>query len=79
MSAILHLSVTGYEAGRRLCLATDDRSVHAAYAPLDSAQFRALCCPECLRLWAEMAYDPDDAMPNWVALMRLAYRPPPQA
>ena len=49
MSGLIHLSVTGFEAGRRLCLATDGRSVHAAYAPLDKEPFRTACCPECLK------------------------------
>lgn len=70
MSGLIHLSVTGFEAGRRLCLATDGRSVHAAYAPLDKEPFRTACCPECLKFWADMAYESSDDMPVWVALLR---------
>ena len=71
---MIHLTETGFHAGRRLCLtARDDgaRNVHAAYAPLHLAEFRSQCCPDCLRVWALEAYDDDDTdMPDWVRAMR---------
>lgn len=50
--SVVHLSETGFNAGRRLCLSTQEKSVHAAYAPLHRQEFRAGCCPECLKVWA---------------------------
>jgi hypothetical protein len=70
MNDLIHLSVTGIEAGRRMCSAADGRSVHAAYAPLDKEQFRAVCCPRCLKYWADMAYETHDDMPDWVSQLR---------
>ena len=70
---MIHLTETGYHAGRRLCLsdrADGARNVHAAYAPLDNPDFRAQCCPECLKTWALEAYDEGDEMPQWVRDMR---------
>lgn len=71
---MLHLTETGYYAGRRLCAARDykdgDRNVHAAYAPLHLESFRADCCPHCLRIWAFEAYDEDDDMPDYIRAIR---------
>lgn len=70
---MIHLTETGFHAGRRLCM-TDrhdgDRNVHASYAPLANPEFRAQVCPECLRVWANEAYDDGDDMPEWVSQMR---------
>jgi hypothetical protein len=72
---MIHLTEMGMFAGRRLCLSTvyalDDGSVHAAYAPLDgNPEYRARCCPQCLKVWADEAYDVGDDMPAWVVDMR---------
>jgi hypothetical protein len=70
---MMHLTETGYHAGRRLCLTSRDDgepNAHAAYAPLNRAEFRATACPGCLRVWATEAYDDDDEMPEWVQAER---------
>lgn len=70
---MIHLSETGYHAGRLFCLGTkseDDTSVHGMYAPLHLADFRVKCCPDCLKVWAVEAYDEGDEMPDWVVDMR---------
>ncbi len=68
--SVVHLSETGFNAGRRLCLSTQEKSVHAAYAPLHRQEFRAGCCPECLKVWALEAYEDGDEMPDWVIKIR---------
>lgn len=75
---MMHLTETGYNAGRLLCLAPrnpDDRNVHAMHAPLHLEAFRAQCCPACLKVWACEAYDDGDEMPQWVADIRLEAAP----
>lgn len=71
---MIHLTETGYNAGRLFCLSTmtaDDTKVHGAYAPLHLAEFRGKCCRDCLKVWATEAYDDmDDDMPEWVISMR---------
>lgn len=68
---MIHLSETGLNAGRRLCLATDDESVHAMYAPLQKPEFRATVCPVCLKVWAMEAYDEGDEMPEYIKEIRV--------
>lgn len=70
---IVHLTETGPNAGRRLCLT--DRfdgapNVHAAYAPLHKQAFRDNVCPACLQVWADDAYQDGDAMPVYIAELR---------
>ena len=71
---IIHLTETGFNAGRRLCLT--DRSdgstnVHAAYASINKPEYRVNCCSACLKVWAAEAYDDhDDDMPTWVKQLR---------
>jgi hypothetical protein len=67
---MIHLSETGFHAGRRLCLATGGESVHAAYAPLANPVFRLKCCQACLKVWAEEAYDEGDEMPAYIVTLR---------
>ena len=72
---MIHLTEMGLLAGRRLCLSPvyneNDEAVHAAYAPLDrNPEYRARCCPKCLKVWADEAYDVGDDMPAWVVDMR---------
>lgn len=76
---MIHLTETGFNAGRPFCL-TDrvaatqagDTFQHGAYAPLHKDDVRALCCPECLKVWALEAYDDTDTdMPEWVAEIRI--------
>ena len=72
---MIHLTETGFHAGRRLCLtASSDgqRNVHAAYAPLHLADFRRDCCQECLITWATEAYDEGDDMPDYIQEIRRA-------
>lgn len=66
---MIHLTETGINAGRRLCLSDRNdgqRNVHAMYAPLNDPAFRKQCCPHCLNIWANEAYDDGDEMPEWV-------------
>ncbi len=70
---MIHLTLTGIHAGRRLCLASredGEQNAHAAYAPLDLADFRAKCCHHCLNTWAVEAYEQGEEMPQWVQDMR---------
>lgn len=67
---VIHLSETGYYAGRRLCLAQDGQSVHAVYAPLHKEEYRQRVCPECLKSYAIYGYDEGDEMPEWVHKIR---------
>ena len=73
---MVHLTEQGYNAGRRLCLSDrndGERNVHAAYAPLDNPEFRKECCPACLKVWADEAYDEDDEMPDYIQHLRKEY------
>ena len=70
---MIHLTETGFNAGRPLCGVSReeaDEKVHAVYAPLERPAFRAKACTDCLRVWALEAYDNDDTMPEWVQEMR---------
>ena len=68
---MIHLTETGFHAGRRLCLSSDEgRSVHAAYAPLNNEDFRNKCCQDCLKTYALEAYEEGDEMPDWVLSIR---------
>jgi hypothetical protein len=70
---MIHLTETGYHAGRRLCLTDRNdgaRNVHAAYAPLDNPEFRANLCPHCLKVWALEAYEDGDVMPDYIESIR---------
>jgi hypothetical protein len=74
---MIHLTETGFHAGRRLCLTPrhqDDGSfnVHAAYAPLRDSDFRDDCCAACLKTWANEAYDVGDDMPGYITALRAA-------
>lgn len=69
-SGPVHLSETGFNAGRRLCESMEGRSVHAMYAPLANPVFRAKCCPACLKVWANQAYDEGDEMPDYIRELR---------
>lgn len=69
---MLHLTYTGIYAGHPICdqpRQPGDEGVHMVYAPLDSAEFRAKVCPECLKAYVgsfdaeELAGLPDD---HWV-------------
>lgn len=70
---MIHLTETGFHAGRRFCMSNRSdgaQSVHGMYAPLDNPEFRAKCCPDCLKVWALEAYDDGDDMPQWVSDIR---------
>jgi hypothetical protein len=74
---LVHLSVTGLHAGRRLCLAPTDqssRSVHAIYAPLSNPTFLATVCEKCLHIWALEAYDDGENIPDYLVEPRAAAR-----
>jgi hypothetical protein len=70
---MIHLTETGYNAGRRFCL-TDrhdgQRNVHAAHAPLHLADFRRDTCQQCLKIWAMEAYEDGDDMPDYIRDIR---------
>ncbi len=74
---MIHLTLTGYHAGVPYCN-TDraqareagDTMVHGIYAPLHKPEYRARCCPACLQVWADEAYDDTDEMPDWVRELR---------
>lgn len=70
---IIHLTSTGLFAGRRLCDSERDdgqRNVHYMHAPVENADFRAKCCPECLKFVANEAYEDGEEMPDWVVALR---------
>lgn len=73
---MIHLTETGYNAGRLFCLkprdsiASDDILVHGVYAPLNKPEYRSACCTDCLKVWALNAYDDDDDMPDWIREIR---------
>ena len=52
----IHLTETGINAGRRLCLTPrndGNRNVDAIHAPLHLRDFRMQTCQECLMIWQE--------------------------
>ena len=70
---MIHLTETGPNAGRTFCLIPRDPAgqyAHGAYAPLNKPEYRANCCPDCLRVWALEAFEPGDEMPDWVTETR---------
>lgn len=71
---MIHLSETGLNAGRRLCFSQNGDSVHAMYAPLHNPEFRETVCLDCLRVWANEAYDDadenDGSMPDYIKEIR---------
>lgn len=70
---VIHLTETGFHAGRRRCnadRADGQRNVHAAYAPLRNAAFREKVCLDCLKVWANEAYEDGDIVPDYVAELR---------
>ena len=75
-AVIVHLSETGYNAGRRLCLAQDGKSHHAVYAPLANPEYRASVCPKCLKIYADYAYEEGDDMPPYIKEIREKPVPP---
>lgn len=71
---MLHLTHTGFYAGRPICGAErspEDRHIHAVYAPLDNAELRGQVCPDCLKVWTN-SYDDDEPAPDWVRAMKAA-------
>jgi hypothetical protein len=51
-----HLTETGTNEGRRLCLTPRNdgqRNIHATHAPLHLPDFRLQTCQECLMIWQE--------------------------
>ncbi|WP_297478319.1 hypothetical protein [Ferrovum sp.] len=71
----IHLTHTGYWAGKTLCESVreeGDSYVHAVYAPLTNDEWRKKVCPECLKLYAELAYEDEDleTAPQWVIASR---------
>jgi hypothetical protein len=74
---IIHLTETGANAGRRFCTADradGHRNVHGAYAPLENPTFRVQVCLDCLSVWANEAYELGDAIPNYLAVLRVKNR-----
>ena len=72
---MIHLTETGFHAGRRLCLTSRDdgaQNAHASYAPLKNPAYRATCCGVCLKTWADEAYDAGDDMPDYISALRAA-------
>lgn len=70
---MIHLTETGSNAGRRLCMTDRSdgaRNVHAAYAPLHLQDFRRDCCQQCLAIWAMEAYDDGEEMPDYIQAIR---------
>jgi len=66
----IHLTHTGFYAGRRFCESNDNgRNVHGSYAPLQNDDFRAQCCNDCLKVWAD-SYDDGEIFPLWVSAIR---------
>lgn len=47
----VHLTMTGVFAGVSICgqRAEGDKGAHYIYAPIDTPEFRATVCPECLK------------------------------
>ena len=72
---MIHITETGFHAGRRLCLTPRDdgaQNVHASYASLRNPAYRANCCGACLKTWAVEAYDDGDDMPDYITALRAA-------
>lgn len=71
---MVHLTFTGFDAGKLLCNIPrnehEQTLVHAVYAPLDKPEFRANCCQECLKVWAQYAYDEGEDMPDYIKELR---------
>lgn len=70
---VIHLTETGFNAGRRFCTADradGQRNVHGAYAPLHNEAFREKVCLDCLNVWANEAYEDGDTMPDYIADLR---------
>lgn len=65
---IMHLTLTGYHAGKTLCGSErESEEIHAMYAPLHKQEFRDKVCKECLREYALSYGDEDlDDAPDWV-------------
>lgn len=62
---MIHLTLTGYDAGRPLCdgnrealAAAGDTFLHAVYAPIH--RIRADVCPDCLEVWDSTENGPSD-------------------
>lgn len=71
--AFVHLTYTGFDAGKLLCdgpRLPEGEYAHATYAPLHLEEYRAKCCPQCLKVFADYAYNDGDEMPAWVAELR---------
>lgn len=74
---MIHLTETGVNAGRLLCLsdraekqAQQDIFNHFAYAPMHDPNYRMMVCPECLKAYADFAFEDGDDMPDWVFQIR---------
>lgn len=63
----IHLTYTGPLAGKTLCGAArgDGKAHHAVYAPVQTPDYRALCCQACLRIFAR-AWTGTRTKPEWV-------------
>ena len=60
---MIHLTLTGYYAGSKLCgndRDNADQHVHAIYAPLDKPEYRRLCCEACLAVWDDSFNDSEE-------------------
>lgn len=64
----MHLTLTGYYAGKTLCGSErEGEEIHAMYAPLHKEEFRSKVCVECLREYALSYSDEDlDDAPDWI-------------
>ena len=70
---MIHLTHTGFYAGSLLCgKPRDNREhAHAVYAPLHNLGYRQKVCLDCLRVYAQDAYDEtDEDMPEWIQALR---------
>ena len=64
---MIHLTLTGYYAGQRLCLsdrADGEQNAHAVYAPLNKPGYRLLCCLDCLAIWDDSSESDDSFVDN---------------
>jgi hypothetical protein len=73
----IHLTLTGIHAGRTLCGAQrnsvaehsgDVQYAHAIYAPVERAEYRALCCVGCMKEFA-LSWEADEEKPHWVSVI----------
>jgi len=74
---MFHLTHTGYSAGALLCgkpRDEDGKYWHAVYAPLHDEARRSEVCPDCLREYANAAYDDEDAANDLIPAWALALR-----